>query len=616
EYPFQRMPLVVGMHSEDFDSVLYLTDSKFNFLTSDDNSGQGFDARITETLDAGDYVVIAFARDGATGGYTLTTGDAGTPPDPNGTVFLLLHGLNSDPGTWDRFVEDVMGGDCPILTDDIIQSDGAPVSRCYRYAFGASNSEGFEWQHGDGLTYTELGANVGSAVEYIRRIANPLNLILVGHSRGGLAARAYLQTLTPPLPIRFGLLTIGTPHQGSPFGRIGVWLKDHDYTPDNQDFGHDQLYFMYSPSTRYLATASDSSGEPVRNSASQPIWDLNDGVGNLNGVVSVYGQITSGGLELGTYPGLGNVLFASALLPGSRDQMLDFVLQNLSTDWRDNGDGIVPSASQRFVNIPGFELTADLWYLDLNNHVFHTQETDYSFDILRILNRMRSSLPPAPPSDAAADKAPPRASAGQHDDQPQSVFPLEQAYLRGEAHLLINAAKDPGYDSGEYTAAVLRLLAAEHEQPARRALFHALALNGSSGATEAIFRLAAFSADARALALEALAAIDRGGAVDALLNHAQNDPDPGLRVAAIHTLGRLHTGGASEALLRLALAATGEQDPAVEALADLPSLKSVNAVKKAVAEFPFRSESVRQRLRTMVEQRERDSTALLERVGR
>ncbi|MCL5746590.1 MAG: hypothetical protein M1541_22115, partial [Acidobacteria bacterium] len=42
----QRMPLVVGMHSEDFDSVLYLTDSKFNFLTSDDNSGQGFDARI------------------------------------------------------------------------------------------------------------------------------------------------------------------------------------------------------------------------------------------------------------------------------------------------------------------------------------------------------------------------------------------------------------------------------------------------------------------------------------------------------------------------------------------------------------------------------------------
>jgi hypothetical protein len=587
----QRTKLVAGMQSDDFDSFLYLTDSRFNFISSDDNSGQGFGARITETLDAGDYVVIAAARNGATGKFTLSSG-SGATPEAAGTVYLLLHGLNSDPGTWDRFVQDAMAGDCPVLTDEVIRNAGAPVSRCYRYAFGATSSGGFDWAHGDGFTYAELGTAVGAAVDYIRGVANPLNLILAGHSRGGLAARAYLQTLKAPQPIRFGLLTIGTPHQGSPFGRIGAWLKDQGFTPDSQKLFHDSLYFLYSPSTRYLATASDSSGKPVRNSVSQPVWDLNDGAPNLNGVVSVYGQIASGGLDLGSYPVPGanvNLLGGTSILPGDRDQMLKFVVENLSPDWRSNGDGIVPAAAQRMANIPGFKLGAELWYLDMNR-VFHTQETDYNFDILRLLNRMRASLAPA--TSASALPAPPK------------VQPRAAAVPRQDTH-----------DSAGFTSAVLRALKEEQDPQARGHLYGALARNGSAASVEALFRLAAASRESRALALDALAAIDRSGAVDTLAGHAEKNSHPELRAAAIQSLGRLHTGEASEALLHLAVSAAGDRDPVLDALADLPSLKSVQAAKKAVAEFPFRSEAVRQRLRAMVEQRERSSTPLREEAG-
>lgn len=348
------------------------------------------------------------------------------------TVYLLLHGLNSSPDTWNDVVDNIFKGssNCPAIAS----APGTVIARkrCYRYQFPDRIIDGVKWFRGDGLTYRELGANVSDVVAVIENNLHPQTIVLVGHSRGGLAARSYLQKLTSQPPFSLALLTIGTPHQGSPFGRIKHWMDLKGLHWDDVALGfRNQLKFIFSPSTGNLATEHYSDGQllcrpldPLDNNPSQAICRLNVGAGKLTNYTATFGQIISRYLILGEDAVAGlNLLNGSdvaAILPGNFEEMRRYVLQNIgefnsserwvcSTDarkdpdsWACNGDGIVPLISQKLTRLPNFN--APVWsqrlegvvHADLDP-VTNDGETGQTSIILRILQSMASAGGFAPP---------------------------------------------------------------------------------------------------------------------------------------------------------------------------------------------------------------------------
>ncbi len=324
---------------------------------------------------------VSNVGDESTVGDIPITGDTGNTegsatPLEEPVVYLLLHGLNSGPETWNDLVGGVFelfGGKCLDINEFSIT--GGPKSTqksrssiltgekeffCYRILFVPRIADdGIVYKHGDGSTYRDLAYQVKDVIDLIMKHGNPkpASIVLVGHSRGGLAARAYLQSrdLFKPeeAPVK-ALLTIGTPHQGSPFGRIKRFLDDNnlkfgvledvpdinidlDWVPSEVDgyisnaltqlfnYADDikgQARFAWSPSTSYLASSFDATGHPVRDDVSKATWDLNDGAKDLperNGERKIlYGQIVSVGLPLGELNGF-NILKMTFLEPLVRE---------------------------------------------------------------------------------------------------------------------------------------------------------------------------------------------------------------------------------------------------------------------------------------------------------
>ncbi|MGH8611648.1 MAG: esterase/lipase family protein, partial [Gammaproteobacteria bacterium] len=283
-----------------------------------------------------------------------------------------------------------------------------------------------------------LGVEVGVAVRKIEDRMHPAAIILVGHSRGGLAARAYLQRITERPPFKIGLLTIGTPHQGTPLGRISHWLIDRGYEPNDvladNFFPPDEsekIYMitsvLFSPSVQYQATDHDDSGNPTPPGSpiSAQIRRLNARVDRLDDWVSTFGQIYSFNLRLGQnlfsdplVPGdradvdiLDNGSFyGRALIPGSFSKMRRFVLKNilsgikktgasfcLSADrninnWACDGDGVAPTISQRLTRVPGFSRGRKPLRSASLRGISHIEETKQVMAITRMLDAMSNDL--------------------------------------------------------------------------------------------------------------------------------------------------------------------------------------------------------------------------------
>jgi len=344
-------------------------------------------------------------------------------------VYLLLHGLNSDPTTWNDLVRSRFGNKCPAFG----WQPSIPTATCYRYLFADSSVGDDIWDNGDGSTFEWLGTEVNWAVNKVNETVHPDAIVLVGHSRGGLAARAYLQEIDQQPAFQLGLLTIGTPHQGSPFGRIKRLMEANGYAPDDAVGGI--LRFIFSPSVGYLATAHDVNGVPIRTATSAAIWKLNDGASRLDDWVSVFGQIASIGLRLGekafgtdaVYVNMldGDGHLVTPLIdnfgPTDYKRMRRFVLANIGYDsqrtllghndngtwqctdqdttinnWACYGDGIVPYVSQRLTILPGFARGKKPLYAANLRRIPHTDyfkingETAQVGPIGAMLSKMRS----------------------------------------------------------------------------------------------------------------------------------------------------------------------------------------------------------------------------------
>lgn len=150
----------------------------------------------------------------------------------SGKAYLLLHGLASGPDTWNDVAKAGFGGTCVSVTGNNSVPSGLPNARCFAQAFSAGSRSGLEnfsgCQSGDASNYWQLGSEITDAMKQIQKAYPGIgSFVLVGHSRGGLAARAAF-ALNPfndsIMKKARGLLTIGTPHKGSVYGRVYAWL--------------------------------------------------------------------------------------------------------------------------------------------------------------------------------------------------------------------------------------------------------------------------------------------------------------------------------------------------------------------------------------------------------
>jgi pimeloyl-ACP methyl ester carboxylesterase len=122
---------------------------------------------------------------------------------------LLLHGLASDSAAWTRFARHLTGGG--------VTYGGNLCVGCEKPDTGAFFTGTFRDNQG---SYLDQGRETALFVKTILALVPAeaatagRRVVLVGHSMGGLASRAYLQAPYYRDDVA-ALVTIGTPHQGS-----------------------------------------------------------------------------------------------------------------------------------------------------------------------------------------------------------------------------------------------------------------------------------------------------------------------------------------------------------------------------------------------------------------
>jgi pimeloyl-ACP methyl ester carboxylesterase len=245
------------------DTYGYLLNSQgMELARNDDTSATNLNFRITRSLSPGTYYVRArHFSSSRTGAYTLAANFIAANGKAQRAV-LLLHGMNSAPDTWNTLVSNRWSGKCADIYGGVAPAPSAEQPRdglgavCYRLRFGRYDTTGFtglENRRCSGATSgckgdftaiystgNDLGVEVFAAVRAILwRLGSDTQVVLLGHSRGGLAARAFLQRPVSSAERRavVGLVTTGTPHRGSPLGRIYPYLRDNCLYPTGNPNG-------------------------------------------------------------------------------------------------------------------------------------------------------------------------------------------------------------------------------------------------------------------------------------------------------------------------------------------------------------------------------------------
>lgn len=425
------------------------------FVSRDDGKGtlptsKKFDKR-TDAVSAFNKQVLI--SDATPGTYYILVSGAGTfsnaslkaivgnPP----RVVLLLHGMNSSPGTWGDFLADVASEDNPALTADgpslaaarktgvifdgkLIQGKPEAMGGVIYYAidFGSRDYDGKpglrltgsdaglaektggtvpearqpqrdsggdrqdDDQDGDFSPFSGLGEEVLEAVKVILEAHPRARIALVCHSRGGLAARAFLQDgSTEGQGARDaidGVITLGTPHLGSRLGRLYEYLRTNP-SSSSKAAGDDWKFAarldiavdIGEPTVKMLRDNGDEI-EALKNAASR----LSGGV-RYGGVL--FDGVKFGVVELHFGVEVDIDLFSLQLTPlidGNlgpdqtpvrlSDAAKDYVLAG-STREDENGDGIVSLKNQQWSNLSGWKYITATEPADGTDHMHETSES-------------------------------------------------------------------------------------------------------------------------------------------------------------------------------------------------------------------------------------------------
>lgn len=333
-------------------------------------------------------------------------------------VLLLLHGMNSSPDTWNDFVALRFNNSCAIIANGVLTDNSTPNPQgvlCYRVRFGSfdlsSGRVGLEGikatssSSGDFSSFRDLRREVRRAVGGILDRHGNAETVLVAHSRGGLAARAFLQQQAgfPAKASVVGLLTTGAPHRGSRLGRIYKYLEAHPRETCCQadwkvvDFLRGKrrcrvgLIRIENPTPLDVRrpTISDLADD------SPAIDKLNRGIPLLPAAIQ-YGQIVYSGLDLGILktdiPVFDEYsVFGDGICDQVSSEAERFMLgDNPPSQY--SGDGVLPVATQRYFSLPGFSgEPTKLHRLQVDSGIIHTQETEQEAHISAVLAAMIGS---------------------------------------------------------------------------------------------------------------------------------------------------------------------------------------------------------------------------------
>lgn len=128
---------------------------------------------------------------------------------------LLVHGLFSSSRTWRKtvrtWVEDYdlrYGGEISLQNAHKSQQLLVTEGDFYTWNFSSNHN----------LSYREQALELAEGVQQIKKINRCKKVVLVGHSMGGLAARALVQFYGASDV--HALITLGTPHYGSPLALL------------------------------------------------------------------------------------------------------------------------------------------------------------------------------------------------------------------------------------------------------------------------------------------------------------------------------------------------------------------------------------------------------------
>lgn len=146
---------------------------------------------------------------------------------------LLLHGLGQKAEVWHGeattyFKKDLAlryGGDLKVNARGTIQRSlaGGGDADFYTVQFRNPVDSVRGWT-------SELDA----CIQYVRAVTGADRVILIGYSMGGLAARSYLVDHLRDHHVK-RLITIGTPHDGSPYARVWSWKTSLKRCVDEQN---------------------------------------------------------------------------------------------------------------------------------------------------------------------------------------------------------------------------------------------------------------------------------------------------------------------------------------------------------------------------------------------
>jgi pimeloyl-ACP methyl ester carboxylesterase len=336
-------------------------------------------------------------------------------------VVLLLHGMNSDLTTWNKLVANNAGfdGSCGnTKAPDFLKAPIQPNSEgvyCMRFNFGgfdrtATAPKGLDKKicsevggcKGDYSTFESLGREVASAIGRIRaRLGAQVQIVLLGHSRGGLAARVLLQGTEPFKNNVVGLITTGTPHAGTPLGRYYDYmakscLPESRYSGffDFRDCADDWDFVNQIKNLGSLDLKAPTIG--FLSEVSLAINALNtkvSAVPNIQITQLSYNDIKFGCLRgdlppLNSEKGCGYDIFGKIIRYKPSSVGLNAVLNGRARDAL-KGDGIVPITSQKMTKLNAWKPPVKD-YSKLSR--VHVVETGQIFDLTTALANMYQRL--------------------------------------------------------------------------------------------------------------------------------------------------------------------------------------------------------------------------------
>lgn len=325
---------------------------------------------------------------------------------------LLVHGLGGDGGTWEKYARHLettgWREGCVIsFAKDSTQTKTTPVhgpeggslvgagawdpqAQCSAAGLKGKGRPVFRvvFEAADSQTFRMQGLQVAAAASLVRRWTGSGTVALVGHSMGGLAARAYMQSAEYRNDVS-ALATVDTPHMGS----LVAYIRPDD--PGVEDF---LVLFRKYP------VVQRTFHQLITSKLSAPAVDLlkpdSEEMVALNAPASPYRSLPKGARYLNVIGNL-NLKGDSALSVVSRLLGQWSLAASGRMDLRRAGsiftpealanwtDGVVPAASQYMRSVPaGAPLDVQVATVD----AFHIGVTDLE-EVWASLDRFLAESP-------------------------------------------------------------------------------------------------------------------------------------------------------------------------------------------------------------------------------